>query len=74
MSKKPLRMDKCGHKTRSLKSLRLLHFSIFFHEIFRINVKPNFALNLLLGFLKNFQKKLSGQILKFPRGILAFGH
>ena len=73
MSKKPLRMDKSGHisirvflflrKTRLLKTLRLLHFSIFLHEIFRINVELNFALNLLLGF---FQEKFSGQILKFP--------
>ena len=40
-------------KTGLLKTLRILHFSIFFHEIFRINVKLNFALNLLLGFLED---------------------
>ena len=53
-------------KTRLLKTLRLFHFSIFFHEIFRTNVQLNFALNLLLGFFLIFQNKFSGQILKYP--------
>ena len=63
MSKKPLKTDKSGYrimyisiaflrKTRSLNTLRLLQFSIFFHESFRIIVELNFALNLLLGFSK----------------------
>ena len=55
-------------KTRLLKTLRLLHFSIFFHEIFRINVELNFALNLLLGFLKNFSEKNKWPNSEIPRG------
>ena len=34
-----------------------LHFSVFFHENFRINVELNFALDLLLGFLHKISKK-----------------
>ena len=59
-------------KTRLLKTLRLLHFSIFFYEIFRINVELNFALNLLLGFSLIFQKKYSGRTLKFGLFVCPF--
>ena len=45
------------HKSPSLKSLRLLHLSIFSHEIFRINAELNFALKLLFRFLKKKSKK-----------------
>ena len=43
-------------KTRSLKTLRLLRFIIISHEIFRIKVELNFALNLLLRFLRKIQR------------------
>ena len=47
------------------KTQSLLHFSIFFHAIFMFNVKLNFALYLLLGFLK-----INGdQILNFSEDI-----
>ena len=59
-------------KTRSLKTQRLLHFSIFFREIVRIKVDLNFALNLLWGFRKKFQKNLNGQILNFFGEISVF--
>ena len=49
-------------KFSSLKSLRLLNFSIFSHEIFRIGVKLNFELNLLLLFTILSSKKFGGQI------------
>ena len=52
--------------------LKAFKFFNIFHEIFRINVELNFALNLLLGFFK-WSKKIGGQILKFPRGISEFG-
>ena len=33
------------------------YFSNIFHKIVRINVELNFALNLLLAFLKKYSKK-----------------
>ena len=54
-------------KLSSLKSLRLLHFSIFSHEIFRIGVKLNFDLDLLLLFLILAFNKFGCQIMNFAR-------
>ena len=57
-------MDKIGHISIFVFALNALaqnakafKFSIFFHEIFRINIEVNFALNLLLGFLKKLFAK-----------------
>ena len=49
MANKPLKMDKIHVfvLTSFTKLVITLHFSIFLHEIFRINVKLNFYLNLL---------------------------
>ena len=47
-------------KTLPLKKLRLLHFSMFFHETSKINVDCRtecYVLNLVIGFLKNYKKK-----------------
>ena len=47
------------HKTPPLKTqtIFLQGFSIFFHEIFSIDVELNFALLKTIGFSKIFQKK-----------------
>ena len=52
MSKKTLKIEKSGCISIHGFALNALtpRFSIFFHEIFKINVELNFALNLLLEF------------------------
>ena len=65
MAKKPLKIDKIGHiSVHDFASacftiwVITLHFSNFFHDIFRINVKLNFYLILLLGFLILVSRKI----------------
>ena len=50
--KKTLKIEKSGCISIHGFALNALtpRFSIFFHEIFKINVELNFALNLLLEF------------------------
>ena len=54
-------------KLISLKTIELNRVSIFFHEIFRINVESHFDLTFWIGILNLIRplKKFGGQILKF---------
>ena len=55
------------------KIIELNRVSIFFHEIFRINVELNFDLKFSSGIFSKAFKKFVGQILKFAGHFSEFG-
>ena len=76
-------MDKSGHISDSIRvfawnALAQNAKAFTFFNIFSLNFlnqrSTNFRAELTIGIFLIYQKKFSGLILKFPRGILKFGH
>ena len=61
-------------KLISLKTIELNRVSIFFHEIFRINVESPDDLKFWSGILSLAFKKFGGRILKFAGHFSEFDH